>query len=471
MRTFLKILVGLLVTGGVATGAAYGVKAHNQSTVVAEVCAVSTLSYYYWGDTMESYGYITSDSAQNVYTDSSQQISEVYVEEGQEVQVGDPLLAYDMTENEIKIEQKKLEIAKTQNTIEQANQQLAKLSTDGTDKKQAADGQVTSITEIEKSIKETNTELYRWQHEKSYEEAKKEFDKEQRERAAQGLDASGDASGDADESELWEYMMQEDIDDMVKMYSEMLVSLQDELWWAKFNLTSSVEDKRQEIKELDIELRQKQRELEQMQSLSEDGIVYATVSGTVKNMQDADHPASDGSAFLTVSASDGLYVKGQISELYLDQIEPGMMVEGSTWNSGTYFTAVIESVDPEPLSSSYYGSDGSAASYYYYTAYIEDATGMTNGEDAQLTFTVNSEEATDTIYLEKMYLRKENGQTYVYKAGEDGTLVKQYVTTGKTIYGSAVEITSGLTAEDYIAFPYGKTAKEGVATKIVDYIG
>ena len=46
-------------------------------------------------------------------------------------------------------------------------------------------------------------------------------------------------------------------------------------------------------------------------------------------------------------------------------------------------------------------------------------------------------------------------------ADENDRLKKQYVVTGKTIYGSAVEIKSGLSESDRIAFPYGKNAVEG----------
>ena len=48
-------------------------------------------------------------------------------------------------------------------------------------------------------------------------------------------------------------------------------------------------------------------------------------------------------------------------------------------------------------------------------------------------------------------------------ADENGLLKKQYVVTGKSVYGSAVEIKSGLTSSDLIAFPYGKNAVEGAA--------
>ena len=48
-------------------------------------------------------------------------------------------------------------------------------------------------------------------------------------------------------------------------------------------------------------------------------------------------------------------------------------------------------------------------------------------------------------------------------ADENNRLKKQYVVIGRTVYGSAVEIKSGLTEDDRIAFPYGKNAVEGAA--------
>ena len=38
------------------------------------------------------------------------------------------------------------------------------------------------------------------------------------------------------------------------------------------------------------------------------------------------------------------------------------------------------------------------------------------------------------------------------------------MTVGKSLWGSYTEILSGLTEEDYIAFPYGKNIKSGAST-------
>ena len=77
----------------------------------------------------------------------------------------------------------------------------------------------------------------------------------------------------------------------------------------------------------------------------------------------------------------------------------------------------------------------------------------------------SNEDNSNSIFLQKAYVREENGRSYVLKADENDRLVKQYVVTGKSLWGQSVEIVSGLTLEDRIAFPYGKEAVEGAKVK------
>lgn len=443
MKTIIKVLIGLLVTGGVIGGAVYGAKTYNTASLEAEVVSVNNIGTSYWGDDISTYGYITSNEAQNVFVDASQKIADVYVEEGQTVAVGDKLIKLDITDNSLTIEAQKIAIQKTQNQIAKAKQELERLQAgaNSTDYSTPA-SEVASVSSLQSQLSQAKKDLAEW-------------------KSKTVSTASGDASGNAG-------VPQDLKDDMIKLYTEDIASLEDAIWYAQFSLSSTIEQKRQLLTELDIELRSQQLTLSQLQSTSGDGIIYAEVEGTVKNLQDPDNRSNDGSAFLVVSASDGLYIKGQVSELNLDAVAPGTYITGSTWNTGLYFSAQIQSIDENPIPEDYYYSDGAEASNYYFTAYIDDASGLMNGEGAQITIS-SSDDNGSGLYLEKALVRKESGQSYVMKRGEDGKLVKQYVETGKTIWGSYIEIKSGLTYDDYIAFPYGKTAKEGVSTKEVDY--
>jgi len=93
---------------------------------------------------------------------------------------------------------------------------------------------------------------------------------------------------------------------------------------------------------------------------------------------------------------------------------------------------------------------------------------MTVGEACSATPTA-SEKSSDTICIELMYVRTDSNGSYVMKS-VDGKLKKQYVKTGKNLYGSYVEIKEGLTTDDYIAFPYDTGSKEGIKAVVSEDI-
>ena len=81
---------------------------------------------------------------------------------------------------------------------------------------------------------------------------------------------------------------------------------------------------------------------------------------------------------------------------------------------------------------------------------------------------MNSWENPGNIHIYKAYVGTEdNGRSFVYVANAENRLEKRYVTTGKLLWSSYIEITDGsLTEADYIAFPYDKDIKEGMKTEV-----
>lgn len=218
-----------------------------------------------------------------------------------------------------------------------------------------------------------------------------------------------------------------------------------------------------QVKAQEIQVRKKKLELESMQKSASDGIVYAEVAGEVKSLGDPKNPPKDGKPFMVVSGDEGLYVSGSISELSLGDVTVGTVVTANSWESGMSFEATIIEISEYPVSGSSWGEGNPNVSYYECTAYIEDSTGLRNGEYVDLMISTGSG-SQGGIFLEKAYVREENGKPYCMIADENGRLKKQYVVTGRTVYGSAIEIKSGLTEEDLIAFPYGKDVVEGALT-------
>jgi hypothetical protein len=229
-------------------------------------------------------------------------------------------------------------------------------------------------------------------------------------------------------------------------------------------LSDAIREQEKQLKELDIQKRQGELELSSLQSSASDGVLYATVAGEVKSVGDPENYVQDGSAFLVVSGDSGLYVKGTISELLLDDITVGTTVTANSWETGNTFEATITEIGDYPVSGNSWGDGNPNVSYYSYIARIDDDLNLSNGEYVDLTIDTNQSES-GGIYLPKAYVRTEDGKSYCMIADENNKLKKQYIATGKTIYGSAVEVKSGVSEEDRIAFPYGKTAVEGAAVK------
>ncbi len=268
-----------------------------------------------------------------------------------------------------------------------------------------------------------------------------------------------------DEERMWYIFSGEEVyntlQDLLDEIEEEEDSLDELDGYTKEDLAEAIADKQEEIRKLDLELRKERLQLQSLEDTASDGIVYAKLDGVVKSVGDPDDGESDG-AFLVLTGEDGLYVKGTISELLLDTVKPGTVVTANSWESGNTFQATVTEISDYPVSGNSWGEGNPNVSYYEYTAFIEDSSALKNGEYVDLSIAANQTETdTNAIYIEKAYVREEDGKSYCMIADENDRLKKQYVVTGKTIYGSAVEIKSGLSESDRIAFPYGKNAVEG----------
>ncbi len=237
-------------------------------------------------------------------------------------------------------------------------------------------------------------------------------------------------------------------------------------------LKELIADKEREIKTCDLDIREKELKVEQSQRVVDGKVVKSTMDGTVISIGNADGTADTDGYFAKVANTSGLYLKGTIDELSVSNLHEGDTVTGTAAN-GMTFTAVIKDVssypDPNGAENLMYfsGTQNTNVAYYPFYALIEDAEGIEEGQ-ATFQFTAKAADSSGDIYLPKYLVREESdGRSYVYK-DEKGKLKKQYVSTGKTVYDYAIQINSGLSMEDKIAFPYGSDVVEGAQTKEVD---
>lgn len=235
--------------------------------------------------------------------------------------------------------------------------------------------------------------------------------------------------------------------------------------YTQAELNQMLKEKQQELRTVNLNIRESELRIAEIEKSLEDQQITSTVTGIVKSVGDPEKGEVNGQAFLVVESTEGLYVQGYISELMLGQIQVGHLLNGTSYETGMTFEAEIREISPYPSDGDYYDGYGNTnASYYPFTAYIADGQGLSNNEYVGFTTTVCSDQTGSSIYLEKMFVREENGVSYVYIADEKNRLKKQEVTV-KSLDGYTVQILSGLTNEDRITFPYGKNVKEGAPVK------
>ena len=234
------------------------------------------------------------------------------------------------------------------------------------------------------------------------------------------------------------------------------------------DLNKAILDKMQEIKELEVNNKLAKLDLDKKLRELGDGNVYAEFSGTVKAVRDATEAYNNSEAVVELSGGGGYYVSGTLSEMDLGSVQVGDSVSISSWMTGAACEGTIVSIDDYPTSNGNNWGDGNSnVSYYPFKVFVtEDANLQPNDYvDIQYQKDTSAEESGSSLYLQSMFIRTDNGKSYVMARGEDGRLEQRWVQTGRDLWGSYTQIRGGLTIDDYVAFPYGRDVVEGAHTQ------
>lgn len=128
LKSILIVAGSLILLGGAIYGVLRLVKSRSASEVnvyrAEEVCTT-----YSGADQAETEGQVTTDRIQSVYVTNTQQVTEIYVEEGQSVKTGDPILAFDTTLNDLELERKRIDIEQLKLDLENAKKERAEMDT------------------------------------------------------------------------------------------------------------------------------------------------------------------------------------------------------------------------------------------------------------------------------------------------------------------------------------------------------
>ncbi|SEK35951.1 biotin/lipoyl-binding protein [Ruminococcus albus] len=256
--------------------------------------------------------------------------------------------------------------------------------------------------------------------------------------------------------------------------------------YSRDEIKHMISEKEDDIKQLEIDLKQANFELQASKKRKVDGKLYAELDGIVKKIGKAssdeevneeeekediyEEPDADDRAFAVIQGDGGTEVVCEVSELNLSKYSIGDTFTITSWNTDGTGVAEITKIDDEPVSYNSYswGENPNNSSYQIHAKITEGEDVFSYGDWVELAADKtesDSEKSSNSVYLPIHYVRQEGGDYYIMKADEDGKLKKQYVKVGQIMYGYFIEIKGGLSYKDKICFPYGKEVKEGTKTR------
>ena len=242
--------------------------------------------------------------------------------------------------------------------------------------------------------------------------------------------------------------------------------LSSDIYYTSDELAKARREARDKLRDLELNLRESDIKIEKAQKALDKGVVTANMNGVVKTAGDPKSPPTDGSAFITVAGSEGLFVRSGIKESKLGTLKEGDIVTVTSWQTGGQYEAEIKSISPYPDNSGMFSGDGNET-YFPFTANLLDReAALQNGEWVEVSYktTGDSGKSRGTLTVQKAFVREEGSKKYVYVRDENNKLRKQYIVTG-TLRDTGYEVLDGLSESDWIAFPYGKNVKEGAKTR------
>ena len=241
----------------------------------------------------------------------------------------------------------------------------------------------------------------------------------------------------------------------------------------KLEYTIQIQTLQVDLKEAEINIKAKEDAVVQSEALLQNAVVCAPVTGRVQSISESGMDNyGNPVAYITIQKTGSFRVKGTIGELQRGAIMEGTRMEvlsrtdGSCW-AGTVTLVDYESPTQENPNAMYYGTstnEMTTSSKYPFYVELDDTNGLILGQHVYLQLENQQEVASGLSISSTFIAYEEDGSTYVW-ADQNGKLAKRTVEVGEyNMMNDTYEILSGLSEEDYIAFPDMELCVEGAPT-------
>ena len=237
--------------------------------------------------------------------------------------------------------------------------------------------------------------------------------------------------------------------------------------------TLEIQSTQLDIKEAELKIKTKEKEVEQAAKLLENATVVSPVDGRVQDINESGTNAQgEPAAYITIQEIGSYRVKGVLGELQRGGIQEGDRVtlvsrtdETVSW-AGT--VALVDYENPSQGSNTdrYYGmstDEMTASSKYPFYVDMDSTDGLMLGQHLYIRLETEEGQSAGIPIGSAFICYAEDGSPFVW-AEHKGKLEKRPVTLGEyNDMTDAQEILSGISMDDYLAFP-DEACREGVST-------
>ena len=243
----------------------------------------------------------------------------------------------------------------------------------------------------------------------------------------------------------------------------------------KLQYTIQIQSTQIDLKEAELNLQAKEKEVAQSESVMSNTTVTAPVTGRVTAInENGTDNYGNPLPYITIQQAGSFRIKGTLGELQRGGIMEGSRmkiisrIDPSIFWMGTVTLVDYESPSQGNQNDMYYGpsiDSMSATSKYPFYVELDSSEGLLLGQHVYLELDTGDEAQSSYPCVSGAFIcYDDDGSTYVW-AENKGKLEKRTVTVGEYNYmNDTMEILDGLTEEDYIAFPDWELCVEGAPT-------
>ena len=269
----------------------------------------------------------------------------------------------------------------------------------------------------------------------------------------------------------------EQMEASIENYKDQIAQLEKERKNAKeserLEYTIQIQTVQLDLKEAEINIKAKRDSVAQAEAMLENTTVVSPVTGRVQTIsENGTDNYGNPLAYITIQKTGSYRIKGTIGELQRGAIMEGTRMEvlsrtdGSLW-AGTVTLVDYESPSQENPNAMYYGMAtdemGTSSKYPFYVE-LDGTDGLILGQHVYLQLEGQDEEIPGLSVSNAFIAYDDFGNPFVW-ADNGGKLEKRTVELGEyDMMNDKIAVLSGLSEDDYIAFPDMELCVEGAPT-------